>query len=989
MVELTQTQLRTLSRTQLVKASEGIRQKNIQETKLKQEYETQVAEFNKQKAIQEEEQRKQQAYVEGYNTAIQDSKDADWRWIANDSPEYQKGYKEVMNKYYSEQRRYGGLDTAAQYGTPAEKERALSQKYYSMMKEPTEYTKREGIPTQADFGSFEDFKAGVGFGVGGGMTFTKTTLQEVPKEKPNLLGDTTYRTLGVTEQRGTISSTPQRVPVITPTPTKLSTAVSKLGPTQMVNSKQGFFEYVSSIPLKIGDYVKGGTQAWFDVARKYTGADIDTIKEVTIPERTISLGGSMGITSTGTFSPITQTIPKEEFFMMKPTKFGLARTTVPIATGIGTTALVYGLGTTALGGDYAASSVMLYGSGLGPLETLGREDRTKEEKTQAALQLALIGGIGTYTNIKELNKPIIEFKSVKLKPTGTTRTVGSNVETGYRYSYINSAGKAITRDTWIIKSVKDITAPGRFTVVTSGWRDSLGREPIYAGIPSLEKAGYTQAFNYLTEGKGFFFPKPYYTQSQAKSILRYYQPRAYRLSSFGTASITSEGGGTPRIDITAQTTKTPLNLRAGPFKTFGGKSTITYVDTSGKSIGTIKDTELFLFGTKETKAILGKTGAYTPIKWRGKVTTNYQDFIGIKSRAELKQFQIYDEASISKQLNPLKRALTKDTARVYTVPFKEQKVVVTFESPIQAKEFPIKQTIKKPLGTEVKFTSKQTKDIMKSLTGLYGKPTPTIFTTPNQQIEQTVAAGTSTLTRGTLKSPPEIQLVSSEKTQLEILSLAGLSGTSSLSKQKILDTQKSDSKLKVISETKIIPISRSGQEYKLDTSLKNIVVSSSALKMTTTTNSSSKSVQVQALRMKTPTKIIKYLPSLTTLTPPQNNFKWSKRKEKVSTEVFKALSKRFGKEITLGEFGTQTEAERKLKGYLKGTLAASGRVLKGEKVLKFGELKEFKGIEFRQGKNDISRIIQRRGYRLSARPEIREILGEKRKAGRRKKIRIW
>lgn len=98
--------------------------------------------------------------------------------------------------------------------------------------------------------------------------------------------------------------------------------------------------------------------------------------------------------------------------------------------------------------------------------------------------------------------------------------------------------------------------------------------------------------------------------------------------------------------------------------------------------------------------------------------------------------------------------------------------------------------------------------------------------------------------------------------------------------------------------------------------------------------------------------------------------------------LYQALSKRKGKEISLGEFGTQAEAEYKLKSYLTGTLAASGKIIKDNKELSFGELKSF-GRGFNPSKRDFNKIVQTRGFRLGSFGERKEIKGSKRRN------RIW
>lgn len=90
-------------------------------------------------------------------------------------------------------------------------------------------------------------------------------------------------------------------------------------------------------------------------------------------------------------------------------------------------------------------------------------------------------------------------------------------------------------------------------------------------------------------------------------------------------------------------------------------------------------------------------------------------------------------------------------------------------------------------------------------------------------------------------------------------------------------------------------------------------------------------------------------------------------------EVYEALGKRFGKDITLGKYKTQAQAEEKVLSFLKGGLGASAKVLKNTKELEFKELGLSRSKEFRQSKKEISRIVQLERFRLGTSPEKREI----------------
>jgi len=93
---------------------------------------------------------------------------------------------------------------------------------------------------------------------------------------------------------------------------------------------------------------------------------------------------------------------------------------------------------------------------------------------------------------------------------------------------------------------------------------------------------------------------------------------------------------------------------------------------------------------------------------------------------------------------------------------------------------------------------------------------------------------------------------------------------------------------------------------------------------------------------------------------------------------FKVFVRKSGKDVELGEFGTLREAKKSLIGELKSTLRASGFVKKGGKKVRLNLF----GREFRRGKEDPFRVVQRKTKRLGTTPEVREIQFFKKKKGK-------
>ena len=87
---------------------------------------------------------------------------------------------------------------------------------------------------------------------------------------------------------------------------------------------------------------------------------------------------------------------------------------------------------------------------------------------------------------------------------------------------------------------------------------------------------------------------------------------------------------------------------------------------------------------------------------------------------------------------------------------------------------------------------------------------------------------------------------------------------------------------------------------------------------------------------------------------------------------FEVFVKEFGKDVSIGLFPTKERAKEELIGKLKSTLRAGGYVTQEGKKLKFGEL-GILGGEFRPGKKDIFRVIQRKERRLGMKGETTEL----------------
>lgn len=103
-----------------------------------------------------------------------------------------------------------------------------------------------------------------------------------------------------------------------------------------------------------------------------------------------------------------------------------------------------------------------------------------------------------------------------------------------------------------------------------------------------------------------------------------------------------------------------------------------------------------------------------------------------------------------------------------------------------------------------------------------------------------------------------------------------------------------------------------------------------------------------------------------------------------SKNIFESFLKRRGKDISLGKFGDIGSAKTKFLKEIKSTLGASGFITKNKEVVPLKELNL--GYEFKPSKKQpLFRAVQKRGFRLSSRGEVAEILSSKKVKGRKVK----
>lgn len=202
-------------------------------------------------------------------------------------------------------------------------------------------------------------------------------------------------------------------------------------------------------------------------------------------------------------------------------------------------------------------------------------------------------------------------------------------------------------------------------------------------------------------------------------------------------------------------------------------------------------------------------------------------------------------------------------------------------------------------------------------------------------------------------------------------------------------TIRQDTKLDTKLDIKPLSLLSSGLETRnitrQDTKLDISPISDLSIKQDTTQRNILKNLLETRTRQKqdTTTKT-KITPSIVDIKIGGEKKRKAKRKIKEMGEaLFAVFTRKGGKDVEIGEFGTKTEAVKGLTRELKGTLRASGFIEEKRtgRKLGFGEL-DILGGEFRQSKIEPFRIVQRREKRLGTKSEVFSI-----KAARRSKKR--
>ena len=114
-----------------------------------------------------------------------------------------------------------------------------------------------------------------------------------------------------------------------------------------------------------------------------------------------------------------------------------------------------------------------------------------------------------------------------------------------------------------------------------------------------------------------------------------------------------------------------------------------------------------------------------------------------------------------------------------------------------------------------------------------------------------------------------------------------------------------------------------------------------------------------------PKIIPKPIPDLEEETPKK------KSEEDLFKKEFEVYGRRYGKDISIGEFETEKKAKKAFVKFAKGTLGRSGYIEKGGRKIPFEKLNL--GMEFRPSKKSRTRLVQKAKYSLGTPSEVSEI----------------
>lgn len=360
------------------------------------------------------------------------------------------------------------------------------------------------------------------------------------------------------------------------------------------------------------------------------------------------------------------------------------------------------------------------------------------------------------------------------------------------------------------------------------------------------------------------------------------------------------------------------------------------------------------------------------------------------------KFGVYEELGTSTVIT--KRGITKDI----TLPVDQRNIFIQFEKKFGVRVSPQEKglvfTIPKKTTTGVKIIKGGTKPSTPEFIQQLYKPKP--ITTPSITEISAKVKVTPTTVPITIKAPSTTQITTTQVVSQKPITITG----------NMIQEVKVDTKQKVLEEQMIIPKEISRQVPKVETITRGKTFTKlvAPTKIITKTGVKEKQITKQIPILKSILKLKQVpitrttavprpiLPQVIEPKPPMPiPFKLdtgliSKAKKIVQDKKkFEVFVKKFGKNVSIGEYKSLAQAKSALKKRLRTTLRAGGHISKGGKKIKASKL-GFTNGEFRRSKTNKFSIIERKNRRLKkGTAETSEIIGfRKGKSSKKKLLRL-
>ena len=464
-------------------------------------------------------------------------------------------------------------------------------------------------------------------------------------------------------------------------------------------------------------------------------------------------------------------------------------------------------------------------------------------------------------------------------------------------------------------------------------------------------------------------------------------------------------GVEPVVRIKGVEIRQPVKIKTKDYVTLGKKGEVRFIESSGQSL---KGKDILSLDIETKKALLGKEGAYTPLKLRGKITEQYKQLSKAEGLGETPSFSVYKTRALTRKVSPVERKVIPSQARVF-VEKGEPQFKVSVESPITIKKDLLKPKIIRTQAQIEADINKNSKEIVETLKRVYGQEQ--ILKTEQKiatiSIPKPIEVKPLTIMEE-IPSIKKVNVISQIKVRAEQKGLGDNIFTGTAPEGRIGSLTGGRFKDLGTTESRFKDLVLSREETKVDTTTKGaerfFTGTGTELGLKPLEKVSEEEKQKERQRQKQllnllqrqkekprlrqtsqqislqeePTKFKVDIPKI--LGKPTKIERIEKRIRE-SPKLFEVFGKRFGKDIKILETPSKRKAEEETIKFLKGTLGRSARILESGKALEFKELKGF-GVEFRPAKKESTRIVQKAKFSLGTGSEIKEIQYFKRKKGR-------